>query len=174
MKQLLQTEAYNFDQVRRYSLYTALISFVLMFFTTMWMNNSYPLWHAIVVIGMPYSYFVSRIKKSPEQIIFEENQILLNGRGILFEDIESYHLFESLRLYFVLRITLKTGQRYMYYIPIVVKPEIETYFDKEDLPSSKGNFDFIARYYSLLYALSVTIFLMLIYSFAIQFYYFLR
>lgn len=115
MKQPLQAEAFNFDRILLYSLYVALISFALMFASTLLIRNIHPLWNAILVIGFPYSLFVSKIKSSADVIIFEDNQIILNGKNIAIQDIEFFRIFDSLRLYFVLRITLKTGQQYIHY-----------------------------------------------------------
>ncbi len=107
-------------------------------------------------------------------MIFEENHIVLNGNRIAFQDIDSYHLFDSLKLYFVLRIRLKTGRQYIHYLPVDVKQDVETYFDKANMKSDKRSFDFIARYFILLYALPFVTFLGLAYSFGTRLYYFLQ
>ena len=174
MKQPLQAEAFNFDRILLYSLYVALISFALMFASTLLIRNIHPLWNAILVIGFPYSLFVSKIKSSADVIIFEDNQIILNGKNIAIQDIEFFRIFDSLRLYFVLRITLKTGQQYIHYLPVSAKQDMENYFEKEGVRSSKESFDFIAKYYSLLYVLPVMILLGLAYSLGTQLYYYLQ
>ena len=152
MERHLQTQAYNFDRVLRYSLYAALIFFVIMLVSTLLIRNIHPLWNAVVVIGFPYSLFVSKIKSRADDMIFEENQIIVNGKNIAIQDIEFFRIFDSLRLYFVLRIT-KTGQQYIHYLPVLAKQDLENYFEKERIRSRKGSFDFIARYYCLLYVL---------------------
>ena len=174
MEQHLQTQAYSFDRILLYSLYAALISFALMFASALLIRNIHPLWNAVVVIGFPYSLFVSKIKSRADDMIFEENQIIVNGKNIAIQDIEFFRIFDSLRLYFVLRITLKTGQQYIHYLPVSAKQDLENYFEKEGVRSRKGSFDFIAKYYCLLYVLPVMIFLGLAYSLGTQLYYYLQ
>ncbi|WP_286858577.1 MULTISPECIES: hypothetical protein [Sphingobacterium] len=174
MEQHLQTQAYSFDRIFRYSLYAALISFALMFASTLLIGNIHPLWNAILVIGFPYSLFVSKIKTSGDNMIFEENHIVLNGNRIDFQDIDSYHLFDSLKLYFVLRIRLKAGRQHIHYLPVEIKQDVEKYFDKAEVRSDKRSFDFIARYFILLYVLPFFTFLGLAYSLGTRLYYFLQ
>ncbi len=107
-------------------------------------------------------------------MIFEENHIVLNGNRIDFQDIDSYHLFDSLKLYFVLRIRLKAGRQHIHYLPVEIKQDVEKYFDKAEVRSDKRSFDFIARYFILLYVLPFFTFLGLAYSLGTRLYYFLQ
>jgi len=174
MKQPLQAEAFNFDRILLYSLYAALISFVLVVVSALLSHYFQPLWNAVFIVGIPYFFFVTKIKSSADDMIFKENQIIVNGKNIAIQDIEFFRIFDSLRLYFVLRINLKTGQQYIHYLPVSAKQDLENYFEKEGVRSSKGSFDFIAKYYSLLYVLPVIILLGLAYSLGTQLYYYLQ
>lgn len=72
-------------------------------------------------------------------MIFEENQIIVSGKNIAIQDIEFFRIFDSLRLYFVLRIT-KIGQQYIHYLPVSAKQDLENYFEKREDKEQEGIF----------------------------------
>lgn len=171
-KELLHVVAYDFGKIIKYSVYIFLMSFVLMFLSAMLLKYVHPLMNAMIVIGMPYGIFVTLVKKNADVINFKDGEIILKDRKIALDSMESCHLFDALRLYFALRITLKTGQHYIYYLPIDVKEDISVYINQLDLPTSKRLVDFIAKYYALLYVLPFLILLGLAYYLGTQVLYF--
>lgn len=56
MKQPLQAEAFNFDRILSYSLYAALISFVLVVVSALLSHYFQPLWNAVFIVGIPYFF----------------------------------------------------------------------------------------------------------------------
>ena len=174
MKETLNSRGYSFNYILKYSLIATTISFVIMLLSPILSKFLYELWFAIFIVGVPYYLFITKIKKSEEEIIFHENKIIVSDHVSLpIELIDSYKIMYALRLYFALRITLKNNKTYMYYLPISDKEKINTYFKLNNIKESTSIIDFLIKNYLILYILLYFFLLGSFYYLGQQIYYFI-
>ncbi|WP_435523824.1 hypothetical protein [Chryseobacterium indoltheticum] len=174
MSELLNTKGYNFRLIMKYSLQAAMISLSIMLFSPILSKYIHELWFAIIIVGIPYYYFFTKIKSTTEVVSCSNNTIVLDNNTFDIEELSSYTIVSSLRLYFVMRITHKNGKDYTYYLPVTEKQNIESFFESRHISKSHVFSDYIAKYYLILYILTYFLMLGLVYYFGLQIYYLIK
>lgn len=173
-KKKIEIQVYDFKIILRYSIYAALISLLIMLFSYILSKYIHPLWFAIFVVGVPYSYFMNEMKKNIKTIIFTENEILFDTQAINLNTISSYRIFNALRLYFGLRFNLNTTNKYIYYVPVEYKESLSIYLKKNGIKETAFSSDFLIKHYLLLYLFIYFALLVLIYYVSFNLYYFFK
>ncbi|MFY1047409.1 hypothetical protein [Chryseobacterium sp. GP-SGM7] len=172
MENSFNTQGYDFKQIIRISTTTAYISFGFMFFNALISRYLHELFLAIIIVGIPYYFFVTKIKDTLQAIDFKNNEIIINKTSLLTHHIKSYHITNSLRLYFMLKINAKDRNDYTYYLPVSEKQKIESFFENNHMTKNHFFSDLLPKHYLLIYIIIYFIVLGVVYYFGQQIYYF--
>ncbi|WP_300670489.1 hypothetical protein [Soonwooa sp.] len=174
MQNPIKVEAYNFKPIIKYSIIAALVSCCLIFVIPNFVRFLSELFAGIIIVGIPYGFFVQKIKKNEETLEVSFDEISINNKNLNPHDIGSYRIMNALRLYFILRINLKNGEQIVYYLPETAKENIRTFFNKNDIKESHLNIDFFIKNYLFIYVLAYVVVIGFSYYFGQQLYYFLK
>lgn len=172
MEIFFNIRGYDFKSVLKISIIAACISFGFMFFNAWISRYLHELFLAIIIVGIPYYFFITKIKNNLQGIDFKNNEIIINNISLPIHNIKSYQITNSLRLYFVLKINGKDGNNYTYYLPVSEKQKIESFFENSHITRHQFFSDLLPKYYLLIYVIFYFIVLGIVYYFGQQIYYF--
>lgn len=174
MENFFNTHGYDFKLILKTSVIAACISFGFMIFNPWISRYLHELFLAIIVVGIPYYFFMKKNKDNLKSIDFKNDEMIINNTSLLTQNITSYRITNSLRLYFMLRINDKEGNQYIYYLPVSEKQKVESFFENIRVNKNQIFSDFLPKHYLLTYIAFYFIVLGIVYYCGQQMYYFLN
>ncbi len=174
MENFFNTQGYDFKLILKTSVVVACISFGFMIFSPWISKYLHELFLAMIIVGIPYYFFMKKIRNNLKSIDFKNKEIIVNTISLHTQDIISYRITNSLRLYFMLRINSKDGNKYIYYLPVSKKRKVESFFENNHINKNQLFSDFLPKHYLLIYIAFYFIILGIIYYCGQQIYYFLK
>ncbi|WP_373811036.1 hypothetical protein [Porphyromonas macacae] len=124
------------------------------------------------VAGSVWGLALKHLSKRMVEIKFTDDSIIIDNTIFPMKDVENYYTCLPLRKAFMLRLQMKDGKRYIYYIPVECRNKVEDYIAKRAFPY-KQKYDGFLCYshyvFALIYMIIFSLFVILMSKYNLPF-----